>query len=254
MTTIEASGNEPQTTDNETTPPADPGLGMLRAPVAFVSARLMFTPDGKTDIAVLDDALAWAVMAGARVELLAERKYRVALDAVAPADGFARSHKDAGDRLWELAQFVEKRTAGRVVMPYETSQPRTAIIHHKATPARPVRYAVIEGTGTGPRLLADAIGAGLEATPLGIYRFRVEGPTWRYLAWMQTAQGLSRAKVLEMLRITEAQAAEEDAGPAPIRVDLPPRKTVTDLTYEQSTGDIKRVVQTEVTPASGVRP
>lgn len=211
----------------------------------------MFTPEGKTDVAVLEDALAWAVMTGARVECIAERKYRVVFDAIPPAEGFARTPQEASARLWELSQFVERRTAGLVVMPYESPRPRTAIAHHKVTPARPVRYAVIEGTA-GPRLLADAIAAGLEAAALGLYRFRVSGPTWRYLAWMQAAYGMSRAEALAALRITEADAAAEDVG-APIRVDLPPRKTVTDIVYEP-TGDIRRVVQTEVTPASGVRP
>lgn len=110
----------------------------------------------------------------------------------------------------------------------------------------PPRVAEVHGVKEAERPVARAIDAGLTVQAIGIRHYRVSGPTRYHVAWMASLFNVPTARALELMQLTAAQAAAEDAAaPLPaINVVLPVRETLSQITRD-TRGDITQVKQTE---------
>jgi hypothetical protein len=110
----------------------------------------------------------------------------------------------------------------------------------------PPRVAKVHGLEQPERPVARAIDAGLSVQCVGLSHYRITGPTRCHVAWMASLLEVPTARALEIMGLTAAQAAAEDAAAAlpPINVVLPVRETVSQITRD-ARGDISKVKQTE---------
>ncbi len=113
----------------------------------------------------------------------------------------------------------------------------------------PPRVAEVRGRHESERPVARAVDAGLTVQRAGIKHYRVTGPTRCHVAWMASLFNVSTERALELMQLTPAQAAAEDAASPlpPINVVLPTRQTLSEITRDARTGDITQVKQTERT-------
>lgn len=181
----------------------------------------------------LDRAVELCVIAGLTVSFIQPGAYRVA--------GTMGELNKAADliRALQLAPIrfdVERPPEGlnlRFDVRPDRPSPRVAQVHGQREPERPV---------------ARAIDAGLNVERIGIQHYRVTGPTRAHVAWMAALFEVSTERAMQIMQLTPAQAAAEDAASPlpPINVVLPVRETVSQITRD-ARGDITQVKQTERT-------
>ena len=112
----------------------------------------------------------------------------------------------------------------------------------------PPRVAEIHGQQESFRWVARAIDAGLGVRRIGVKHYRMAGATCDHIAWVSTVLEVPRAMALQIMNLTEARAAAEDAASPlpPINVILPTRQTLAEITRD-ARGDITQIKQTERT-------
>jgi len=180
----------------------------------------------------LDLLVTFCVTVGLSVEPIEPGAYRVwgAIRAVQKAVDWVKHHNPAGPLSLDFEQ-----------------PPDRPKLKFEVTPRRaPPRVAVIHGNEESERMVARAIDAGLTVWCVGIGRFKVTGQTRDHVAWMQALFAVDRGRALQIMNLTDAEAAAEDSDAPPLAVNvvLPPRVTTSDITRDRA-GDITQIRQLE---------
>lgn len=150
------------------------------------------------------------------------------------------------EQIAKASEWIERYRPAPIDFAIE-QPPEGLQLHFELTPDRPPpRVARIHGVQETERYVARAIDAGLWVERLGLKHFKVTGPTRGHVTWMSDLFRVPRARALEIMQISEAQAAAEDAALPipPINVVLPVRETISQIVRD-ARGDIVNVKQTE---------
>jgi hypothetical protein len=199
-------------------------------PGCFHEAWLFEERDGKMSFDEFHELVAVLIMAGFKVEFVAAHCFRVIAE---PA------------RLEEFKEKFEKNFPARFRRePVPDSAVLTLFV--STAPVSP-RVTILHGRGDGLRALALALALRLRVRPIGVHRYEVTGSTACQIDWLSRFLKKSRQETLQVMQITEEQAAAEDRGPAPIEIALPDRRTTSIIDRDRD-GNIAKVVQTETTP------
>ena len=170
----------------------------------------------------------------------------IGLQAVNVAPGAYRLLGDL-ERMAKMQEWLRKyKPSGPIVLGLEPA-PAVPKLTFRVTPVRtPPRVAEIHGADRIDQLVVRAVDAGLQIRCVGLGRFSVTGETWKHVEWMRDVLQIDRRTALEKMALTEESAAAEDAALVPpLTINLPPRKTVADITRDPRTGDITGIVQLE---------
>ena len=182
----------------------------------------------------LDQAVEFCITVGLTVSFIEPGAYRVA---------------GKMERIQKVAEWINTYRPAPISFAIERP-PAGLNLRFEVRPDRPPpRVAEVHGLHESERPVARAVDAGLSVECIGLKHFRVAGPTRSHVAWMASLFNVSTERALELMQLTPAQAAAEDAASPlpPINVVLPTRQTLSEITRDARTGDITQVKQTERT-------
>ena len=208
-------------------PEAAPKRFRYDAPTAFELAG----PAGSLN---LDLAVMHAVTIGMDLQFIAPGRYRLW--------GSGTKHRAT---LQEWIDFF--KPSGPIVIRHEDPPTGAIKLNFKVVDQRaPARYAFVHGARDVERFVARAIESDLHVECVGVHRFKVSGPTKKYLAWTMAVFEVPQEHALEILQMTLEQVTADDAPIQPVAVDvhLPVRET-TSVIERGISGQILKVSQTE---------
>jgi hypothetical protein len=161
-------------------------------------------------------------------------------------------------RTWSVVEdFAAKLQAADPAFSLVLERPPTDEVRVSQTvaPAYPYRRSVtVHGEGSAYSHVARAVDLGLDVVPVGDRRWQVSGRSSALVDWLALSWGKPTSEVLVALSLTAEEVDAEDKPPASISVDLPTRRTETEVMARDGQGQITKVVHVETSVTGGGMP
>lgn len=168
------------------------------------------------------------------------------VEVISPGTAYRLRDVPPAELLPGLVQQIEQ-IPGLSIAVEAPPEDRVEISSRQTQAPQYPRTLIVHGGTSAFSHVARAIDRRLIVSSAGITRWAISGPTSALMAWLAEVKGWALEEALKLHGLTAEQVGAEDAGTPPVNVtvNLPPRRTTSDITRDPRTGDITQVVQLE---------